>query len=113
MEKFFSISTQHVNPLGINLDYSDDDNPLALKVDFPFSFCGMVVGSEDGLQPVEKTAIGRCVRNVYRASTLSPIRISAPATGRSIYIPTQDYRERSACYESENHKAAEGKGEKQ
>ncbi len=30
------------------------------------SFCDIVVGSKDGLQPVEKTVIDRCVRMVYR-----------------------------------------------
>ena len=64
--KISPTSTQYVNPMDINLNYSDDDNPLALKVDFLLSFCDIVVGSKDGLQPVEKTVIDRCVRNVYR-----------------------------------------------
>ena len=52
--------------MDLNLDYSDDENPLSLKVDFLLSFCDIVVGSKDGLQPVEKTVIDRCVRLVYR-----------------------------------------------
>ena len=40
--------------------------PLSLKVDFLLSFCDIVVGSKDGLQPVEKTVIDRCVRLVYQ-----------------------------------------------
>ncbi len=59
-------SKQHVNPMDLNLNYSDDENPLSLKVDFLLSFCDIVVGSKDGLQPVEKTVIDRCVRMVYR-----------------------------------------------
>ena len=59
-------SRQYVNPMDLNLDYSDDENPLSLKVDFLLSFCDIVVGSKDGLQPVEKTVIDRCVRLVYR-----------------------------------------------
>ena len=35
-------------------------------MDFLLSFCDIVVGSKDGLQPVEKTVIDRCVRLVYR-----------------------------------------------
>ena len=64
--KISPTSKQHVNPMDLNLNYSDDDNPLSLKVDFILSFCDIVVGSKDGLQPVEKTVIDRCVRLVYR-----------------------------------------------
>ena len=70
--KISPTSTQYVNPMDINLNYSDDDNPLALKVDFLLSFCDIVVGSKDGLQPVEKTVIDRCVRNVYRPYLADP-----------------------------------------
>ena len=52
--------------MDLNPDYSDDESPLSLKVDFLLSFCDIVVGSKDGLQPVEKTVIDRCVRLVYR-----------------------------------------------
>ena len=64
--KISPTSKQYVNPMDLNLDYSDDENPLSLKVDFLLSFCDIVVGSKDGLQPVEKTVIDRCVRLVYR-----------------------------------------------
>ena len=63
--KISPTSNQYVNPMDINLNYSDDDNPLALKADFILSLCDIVVGSKDGLQPVEKTVIDRAVRNVY------------------------------------------------
>ena len=52
--------------MDLNLDYSDDDNPLSLKSDFILSLCEMIVGGKDGLAPVEKTIIDRCVRIVYR-----------------------------------------------
>ena len=65
-------SKQYVNPMDLNLDYSDDENPLSLKVDFLLSFCDIVVGSKDGLQPVEKTVIDRCVRLVYRDYLADP-----------------------------------------
>ena len=57
---------QHVNPMDITLNYSDDENPLALKSDFILSFCEVIAGGKDGLQPVEKTVIDRALRNVYR-----------------------------------------------
>ena len=42
------------------------DSPLSLKADFLLSLCELVVGGRDGLQPIEKTVIDRCVRQVYR-----------------------------------------------
>ena len=59
-------STDFVNPLDLNMDYSDEDNPLSLKSDFILSLCELIVGGKDGLKPVEKTIIDRCVRLVYQ-----------------------------------------------
>ena len=54
--KISPTSTQYVNPMEPSTSTTrTDDNPLALKVDFLLSFCDIVVGSKDGLQPVEKT----------------------------------------------------------
>jgi len=70
--KISPTSRQYVNPMDLNLDYSDDESPLSLKVDFLLSFCDIVVGSKDGLQPVEKTVIDRCVRLVYQKYLTDP-----------------------------------------
>ncbi len=70
--KISPVSRQYVNPLDLNLNYSDDENPLSLKVDFILSFCDVIIGSKDGLQPVEKTVIDRCVRAVYRDFLAEP-----------------------------------------
>ena len=35
---------QYVNPMDINLNYSEDDSPLALKSDFILSLCELVIG---------------------------------------------------------------------
>ena len=59
-------STQYINPMDINSNYSEEDNPLALKADFVLSLCELVVGGKEGLQPVEKTVIDRCVHVIYR-----------------------------------------------
>ncbi len=32
-------STQYINPMDINLNYSEGDTPIALKSDFILSFC--------------------------------------------------------------------------
>ena len=59
-------SSQYVNPMDINLNYSEEDNPVALKADFILSLCELVVGGKEGLQPVEKTVIDRCVHQIYQ-----------------------------------------------
>ena len=47
-------STDYVNPLDINLNYSEEENPLALKSDFVLSFCELIMGSKTGLEAIEK-----------------------------------------------------------
>ena len=64
--KISPTSDQYINPMDINMNYSDDDNPIALKADFILSLCELIVGSKDGLQPVEKTVIDRCIRQIYQ-----------------------------------------------
>ena len=64
--KISSSSTNYINPMDININYSEDDNPVALKADFILSLCELIVGSKDGLQPVEKTVIDRCVHQIYQ-----------------------------------------------
>ena len=59
-------SSQYINPMDINSNYSEEDNPIALKADFILSLCELVVGGKDGLHPVEKTVIDRCVHQIYQ-----------------------------------------------
>lgn len=59
-------STQFINPMDINANYSEEDNPIALKADFVLSLCELIVGGKEGLQPVEKTVIDRCVHQIYQ-----------------------------------------------
>lgn len=72
---------QYVNPMDINLNYSEDDNPLALKSDFILSLCELVIGGKEGLQPVDKTVIDRAVRNVYRPFLADPDPAKMPILG--------------------------------
>lgn len=72
---------QYVNPMDINFNYSEDDNPLALKSDFILSLCELVIGGKEGLQPVEKTVIDRAVRNVYRPFMADPDPAKMPILG--------------------------------
>lgn len=71
-------STQYINPLDINLNYSEDENPLALKSDFVLSMCELIVGGKSGLEPIEKTIIDRCVRLVYREYLANPETAEMP-----------------------------------
>ena len=59
-------SNQFINPMDINANYSEEDNPIALKADFIISLCELIAGGKEGLQPIEKTVIDRCVRQIYQ-----------------------------------------------
>ena len=65
-------STQFINPMDINSNYSEEETPLALKADFILSLCELVVGGKEGLLPVEKTVIDRCVHLIYRRYFADP-----------------------------------------
>ena len=59
-------SGSYINPMDINLNYSEEENPLSLKSDFILSLCELIVGGRDGLQPIEKTLIDRAVHIIYQ-----------------------------------------------
>lgn len=59
-------SPHHLNPMDIQMNINDEESPLSLKADFLLSLCELIVGGKEGLQPIEKTVIDRCVRLVYR-----------------------------------------------
>ena len=70
--KISPTSDHFINPLDINIDYADDDDPLSLKSDFILSLCELILGGRNGLEPIEKTIIDRCVRLVYREFMENP-----------------------------------------
>jgi len=76
--KLSPVSPHHINPLDINPDYSDEEDPLTLKSDFILSLCELIIGGKDGLQPVEKTIIDRCTRLVYRDYLANPTQEQMP-----------------------------------
>ena len=41
-------SNQYINPMDLNLNYSEEDNPLSLKSDFILSLCELIVGGKTG-----------------------------------------------------------------
>ncbi|MDL2218339.1 conjugal transfer protein TraE [Christensenellaceae bacterium OttesenSCG-928-M15] len=79
--KLSPTSTQYQNPMDINLNYSEEEDPLTLKSDFILSLCELIVGGKDGLQPVEKTIIDRCTRLVYRDYLIDPSPEKMPILG--------------------------------
>lgn len=71
-------SHDYINPMDINVNYADDDDPLSLKSDFILSLCELIVGGKNGLEPVEKTIIDRCVRLVYQDYLADPVPEKMP-----------------------------------
>ena len=63
-------SPNHINPMDIQMGMNDEESPLSMKADFLLSLCELIVGGKEGLQPIEKTVIDRCVRLVYRELAL-------------------------------------------
>lgn len=90
-------STDYVNPMDLNLNYSDDESPLSLKSDFILSLCELIVGGKEGLQPVEKTIIDRCVRNVYREYLSNSIPEKMPIL-EDLYDELRRQEEKEAQY---------------
>jgi len=76
--KISPTSTDFVNPMDINLNYSEDESPLSLKSDFILSLCELIVGGKDGLMPVEKSIIDRCVRLIYADYLSDPVPEKMP-----------------------------------
>lgn len=74
-------SRDYLNPLDINLNYSEEENPLALKSDFVLSFCELIMGSKTGLEAIEKTVIDRAVQTIYQPYFADPRPENMPILG--------------------------------
>ena len=95
--KISPTSQHYINPMDLNLNYSDDENPLSLKSDFILSLCELIVGGKDGLMPVEKTIIDRCVRMVYRNYLNDPRPENMPIL-EDLYNELRSQEEKEAQY---------------
>lgn len=95
--KISPTSRDFVNPMDLNLDYSDDESPLSLKSDFILSLCELIIGGKEGLQPVEKTIIDRCVRMVYKDYLSNPIPENMPIL-EDLYDLLRSQEEKEAQY---------------
>ena len=74
-------SKDYINPIDINMDYSDDDNPLGVKSDFILSLCELIMGSRDGIEAEEKSVIDRCLPLVYQKYFSNPVPENMPVLG--------------------------------
>ncbi len=90
-------SPHYINPMDLNLDYSDDESPLSLKSDFILSLCELIVGGKEGLQPVQKTIIDRCVRLVYQTYLNDPRPENMPVL-EDLYNLLRAQEEKEAQY---------------
>ena len=88
-------SNSYINPMDINLNYSDDDNPLALKSDFILSLCELIVGGREGLQPIEKTIIDRAVHIIYQPYLNDPRPENIPIL-EDLYNALREQEEKEA-----------------
>ena len=90
-----SISRDYINPMDINLNYADDDNPLGMKSDFILSLCELIMGARDGMEPEEKSVIDRCLPLVYQKYLNDPKPENMPILG-DLYDCLREQKERQA-----------------
>ena len=88
-------SHDYINPMDINLDYSDDDNPLGFKSDFILSLCELIMGSRNGIEAEEKSVIDRCLPIVYQKYLLDPVPENMPTLG-DLYTTLRAQKEEQA-----------------
>lgn len=71
-------SKDYINPMDINSNYSDDDDPITLKTDFIWSLCELIIGVNKEQEPIQRSIIGRCVKQVYQQYFLNPVPENMP-----------------------------------
>jgi len=80
-------SSQYINPMDINLNYSEDDDPLILKSDFILSLMELMMGK---VEPDEKSIIDQCLRRVYHRFFDNPLPEKMPVL-QDLYEEIQKY----------------------
>ena len=79
--KISSTSRDYINPMDINMNYADDDNPLGVKSDFILSLCELIMGSRHGIEAQERSVIDRCLPIVYQDYFANAIPENMPTLG--------------------------------
>lgn len=90
-------SGDYINPLDLNLNYSDEEEPLRLKSDFVLSLCELVLGGREGVGPQEKSIIDRALREIYRPFLADPVPEKVPILG-DLYEELLRMKEPEAAY---------------
>lgn len=85
--KVSPVSEQYVNPMDINLNYSEDDDPLILKSDFILSLMELMMGK---VEADEKSIIDQCLRRVYHRFFENPVPEKMPIL-QDLYEEIQKY----------------------
>lgn len=85
--KVSPISGQYINPMDINLNYSEDDDPLILKSDFILSLMELMMGK---VEPDEKSIIDQCLRRVYHRFFENPVPEKMPIL-QDLYEEVEKY----------------------
>lgn len=65
--KIAANSTDYINPLDINMNYSEDDSPLHLKSEFILSLFELIMG-KNGIEGEERSIIDQAIRAVTNSS---------------------------------------------
>lgn len=77
----------YINPLDMDINYADDDDPVTLKSNYLCSICEVAIGGRYGLDPIQKSVIDRCVRMIY-APYIEYMRQHPELTSDSTKAPT-------------------------
>ncbi len=88
-------SSQYINPMDINLNYSEDDDPLILKSDFILSLMELMMGK---VEPDEKSIIDQCLRRVYHVVDCMAIYVTGSLNVFN-HRTNVDIQSRIVCYD--------------
>lgn len=58
-------SNVFINPMDMDMNYADKDDPVTLKSDFVCTLCETLIGGRFGITSLQKSILDRCVRQLY------------------------------------------------
>ena len=91
-----STSQDYINPMDINLNYADDDNPLGMKSDFILSLCELIMGGTGWHGAVKKSrSLTAACRWSTRSISNDPKPENMPTLG-DLYDCLREQKERQA-----------------
>lgn len=70
--KISPASDTYINPLDLDMRFVEPSAPLAMKVDLMLSMFELILGGKDGLSPLERNLISRCVELAYQEYLANP-----------------------------------------